>query len=248
MWKNSDNWFVEWFDSPAYHDLYAHRDDAEAAALVDAIQEHVLQGSISKILDVACGSGRHARAFAEHGHDVIGMDLSKQSLIQARSLQREGIRFIHGDMRHLTDLFEASSFDCITLLFTSFGYFDHDDVHVDVLRQVHRLLRPGGTLVLDYLNTTQVQKLLVPEETVQTTEHQFFIQRTIDAKWISKAISFDDNLGQSHVVTERVRNANQFTLEEWAASAGFKKNTFRGNYRWEHFSEESPRCILVAVK
>jgi SAM-dependent methyltransferase len=53
-------WFSTWFDSAHYHELYAHRNDDEAARLIDGLIEHDLLTPGSHVLDLGCGTGRHA--------------------------------------------------------------------------------------------------------------------------------------------------------------------------------------------
>ena len=58
-------WFASWFDSVHYHKLYANRDAAEAAAFVDALLARLAPLRGSRMLDLGCGTGRHARRRSE---------------------------------------------------------------------------------------------------------------------------------------------------------------------------------------
>ena len=73
-------WFESWFDTAYYHALYAHRNDAEAMAFMDALVGYLRLESGAKVIDVACGKGRHAAHLAELGMDVLGFDLSENEL------------------------------------------------------------------------------------------------------------------------------------------------------------------------
>ena len=84
LWKRTPEWFKPWFNTEAYHLLYGHRSEQEARAFVDNLAEAKLLGSPGALLDAGCGSGRHARAFAKHGWNVTGMDLSPNSIGQNR--------------------------------------------------------------------------------------------------------------------------------------------------------------------
>ena len=118
---NEAHWYETWFDSPHYHTLYGHRSQDEA--------EHFIQHLHSKLgwnklhlLDLACGKGRHASSAAKLGHQVVGLDLSSNSIQAARNVHgaEKGLSFVEGDMRH----FKLNHvFDGILNLFTSFGYF-----------------------------------------------------------------------------------------------------------------------------
>ena len=67
LWKSDANWFVTWFNTPAYHALYGARDEAEAVRFIQALTDRVFDGHARNVLDVGCGAGRHAAAFAAQG-------------------------------------------------------------------------------------------------------------------------------------------------------------------------------------
>ena len=77
------DWFKNWFDSFYYHKLYAHRDSAEAQEFIDNIIEYTHPVSGSRILDLACGKGRHSVYLNKKGFDVVGVDLSQNSIEEA---------------------------------------------------------------------------------------------------------------------------------------------------------------------
>src|SRR5882762_9044446 len=74
------DWYREWFDSPYYHKLYFERNEAEAAAFIHLLLTFLDPPPEARMLDVACGRGRHARILAAQGFDVTGIDLSGNSI------------------------------------------------------------------------------------------------------------------------------------------------------------------------
>jgi SAM-dependent methyltransferase len=100
----------------------------------------------SAVLDLCCGHGRHARALAERGYRVTGLDANAVALAAARRMSSEAIVYLQHDMRRLAEL--PGTFDAIICLWQSFGYFDAA-TNADILRQINQKLRPGGRLVLD---------------------------------------------------------------------------------------------------
>jgi len=110
-------WFEEWFGEE-YLQLYPHRDDAEAARAVELLVEATGLQPHWRVLDVACGAGRHARAFRAAGARCVGVDLSAPLLRIARGVTDAFL--VRADMRALP--IRAGSMDLTVNLFTSFGY------------------------------------------------------------------------------------------------------------------------------
>src|SRR3954465_15279401 len=114
-------WFEDWFGGD-YLLLFPHRDHADAERAVSLIRRTLPFHSGWRVLDVACGAGRHARAFTTAGARCFGLDLSATLLRRAREVTtapRGG-----ADMRQLP--IRPGSMDLTVNLFTSFGYFDRD--------------------------------------------------------------------------------------------------------------------------
>src|SRR2546423_15208304 len=76
-------WFEQWFGEE-YHALYPHRDDEDARRAVVLIQRVVGWKSGDRVLDLACGPGRHAAELERLGARVVGFDLSRAMLRRGR--------------------------------------------------------------------------------------------------------------------------------------------------------------------
>lgn len=86
-------WFKDWFNSPYYHLLYFNRDEKEAAAFIDKLIHYLKPALASRMLDVACGRGRHSIHLAEKGFDVTGIDLSEDSIAEALHHENDHLHF-----------------------------------------------------------------------------------------------------------------------------------------------------------
>ena len=86
------SWFANWFDSKYYHMLYKNRDLNEAKLFVKNLISK-LNFNEGKILDVACGKGRHARLFNQLGFNVVGIDLSLNSINEAKIFENNKLKF-----------------------------------------------------------------------------------------------------------------------------------------------------------
>ena len=92
-------WFKSWFDTTWYHLLYRHRDEEEARRFMSRLTSFFPVPAGARILDLACGKGRHAAFLAEKGYEVTGIDLSGESIRTAKKMESERLRFEVADMR-----------------------------------------------------------------------------------------------------------------------------------------------------
>ena len=118
----SENWFASWFDTDYYHILYKDRNDDEAQQFMDNLTHYLNLPEEAKILDLACGKGRHSIYLNSLGFDVTGADLSENSIAEASKFSNKNLRFKEHDMR----ISFEEKYDAIFNLFTSFGYFEND--------------------------------------------------------------------------------------------------------------------------
>lgn len=239
------NWFEDWFDSPYYHRLYCNRSEEEAANFIKALSIRLDIRSTVKVLDVACGKGRHSRTLASLGFDVTGIDLSKNSIAFAKNFANAHLKFEVFDMRNV---FAPKEFDYVFNLFSSFGYFDNETDDLKTIKAFAANLKTGGTLVLDYLNCEWAVKVMKPREIIQRDEVQYHIQKKLENGFIVKTIDFIDK-GENHHYQECLKVINLNKFEKMLHDARFEiKHTF-GDYDLSEFSRgSSPRLIIVAKK
>ena len=151
------NWFETAFGAH-YPLMYAHRDVTEAGVAVAAIARLAPLGA-GACLDLGCGAGRHLPFLAGGGRQVVGLDLSKTLLMEARgAAAATGVVLVRGDMRQLP--LGDRIFTAVASLFTAFGYFGPLAAHGAMVGEIARVLRPGGHWYLDYLNCAAVRREL----------------------------------------------------------------------------------------
>jgi cyclopropane fatty-acyl-phospholipid synthase-like methyltransferase len=118
---------------------------------VDFIVETLNPRQNARILDVPCGLGRHSIELSRRGYQVTGVDLSVESIAEAKqNAEAAGlqIKWIHADMNALNDTFDPGQFDGALCFGNSFGYADYDST-MDFLRALSRILKTGAGFVMD---------------------------------------------------------------------------------------------------
>lgn len=242
--STNSNWFKSWFDTPYYHILYRHRDDNEAQVFIKNTIDKLQPTENCHILDLACGRGRHAKYLNKFGYKVTGIDLSESNINFAKKNHSSpNLHFEVGDMRQP---YGKNRFDCIFNLFTSFGYFDSWDDDLQALKMMKQALKPGGTLVLDFMNVNKVKMGLVKEEVRTVKGIEFHIERFIRNGMVVKQISFKAD-GHAHAYEEQVQLLNREDFQLLLTEAGFKINSIYGDFDLSEFNaRDSERLILFA--
>ena len=195
----------------------------------------------AEVLDVACGHGRIANRLAERGAHVTGLDADPFFLAKAREAGTSA-EFVEGDMRTLP--FPDASFDAALLWFTSLGYFD-DDGNRAVLRELRRVLRPGGRAAVDVPNLPRMAALF---------QWQAFVRRGSDVMLDEHELDEEARIfettrtyirgGEVREIKYRVRCFMPDELREWLLATGFPEVELRG-FEGEPFTPESRRVIAV---
>lgn len=238
-------WFSEWFDSPYYHILYQNRDEKEAQHFLDNLVAHFHVSPSTRIADLACGKGRHAIYLNSLGFDVTGIDLSERSIAAANQSANDHLRFEVGDLRNLR--FE-NEFDVALNLFTSFGYFQSNEENLQVIKQMHKAIKPGGYLLIDFMNAEYVIQHMVEEESKSINGIQFHIKKWVDKGFIFKKIYFNDN-NREFEYTEKVQALYKADFDALLSQCLFTPVNLFGDYQLNPFKPgTSPRLIMVAKK
>ncbi|RAJ37487.1 class I SAM-dependent methyltransferase [Pedobacter cryoconitis] len=238
-------WFQYWFNSPYYHILYSQRNDAEAEFLIDNLTAYLKPALHSRMLDIACGRGRHSVYLNKKGFDVTGIDLSEQSIKYAKQFEQKHLHFFVHDMRKLGYI---NYYDIALNLFTSFGYFDTEKDHVNALKSFRKSIKEDGTVVIDYFNTQKIISNLTHRETKTLEGIEFDLRKFVAEGKIIKHINFEHK-SKHYAFEERVQAFSLADFERMLEKSGLKIVETFGSYSLEPFDvAKSDRLILVCKK
>lgn len=236
-------------------DLLAREDDAaeEVDALLTLLaDEYDLQPD--RALDVACGVGRHATAFAERAIEVDGIDLSPAFVETARERAREtevadSTTFAVGDMRDLDP--PADSYDLVGNFYTSFGYYD-EATNRAILAGMAEHVAPGGALVMELINRESVLASFEEMGTHEEGDQVVIEQREYDpetARIRSTRRVFDATDDEYEFRGEfetDVRAYAPVELRALLADAGFSTVDCYGGFDGSPVGLDSTRLLVVA--
>lgn len=234
-------WYASWFDTPYYHILYKDRDDTDAQHFMDNLTQYLNLPEEARILDLACGKGRHSIYLNSLGYDVTGIDLSENSIAAASEFANSKLHFKVHDMRVQCE----EKYDAIFNLFTSFGYFEDDADNLKTLKAIHSSLNETGFACIDFMNADYVIENLVPQETKTVDGIEFHIKRYVENNHIIKEIDFFAD-GEQHRYFEKVQALRLEDFEKMMEEAGIYLLDIFGNYKLQKFyKSQSERLIMI---
>jgi len=241
MTKSAEHWYASWFDTPYYHILYKDRDYTEAQNFMDNLTDYLNLPEQGKILDLACGKGRHSVYLNSLGYNVTGVDLSEQSITHAKQFENDTLEFKVHDMSKPY----PETFDAVFNLFTSFGYFDDEKCNLETIKSIKLELNEFGFGVIDFMNTNYIIENLIPEDIKTVDGINFHQKRSVKDGYILKDISFEAD-GQHFEFQERVKAFTLKDFEKLFEEAGVYLLDVFGDYKLHKYhSQTSERMIMI---
>ena len=209
---------------------------------VDLFQQILNVQDGNTLLDLACGQGRHLLEFNTRGNfNLFGLDRSRYLIQRAKNLSKKkgiAINFKEGDARKLP--YPTDTFDFVTNLGNSFGYFETLDDDTKILKEIFRVLKPGGILLMEIADGDYLRKSYQPRSWEWIDKKHFVCrERTMasdNQRLISREVITNTEKG---VIVDQFYAERLYAKEdlvELLKDVNFKDVTFHGN-----ISSESQR-------
>jgi len=243
MIKDNTTWYASWFNTPFYHILYKDRDYEEAQNFMCNLTNYLNVPENGKILDLACGKGRHAIYLNQIGYNVTGVDLSKNSIDHAKQFENETLHFNVHDMCKPYH----EKFDAVFNLFTSFGYFENEEDNLNTIKAIKANLNETGFGVIDFLNSDYIIDNLVEENTKTVQGIDFKQKRRVENGYIIKDIFFTAE-GKDFEFQERVRALTLADFETLFKKAGVYLLDVFGDYKLNKYHKSSSQRLILIFK
>ncbi|PYO07851.1 MAG: hypothetical protein DMD30_09795 [Gemmatimonadetes bacterium] len=247
--KKSSEWWESAFDDHyllEYGPLFtAQRDRQEAARLLDILGLPVG----SRVLDVACGQGRHAHLLAEAGYDVDGYDYSRKLLDVARKRGTgPTLRYARGDMRKMPTSW-TKRFDAVLNLFTSFGFLAHPSDDQQVIKEFARVLKPDGLMIWHGASRDGVMARFLARDWWTSGTSLFAQEREFDP--LSGVLTVRSNWRRGSRTGTREHRLRLYTatrLSELFAAVGLMVEQAFDGFNDRQLRRTSSEMLLVARK
>jgi len=170
------DWYATAFDGSTARMAWTERTEQE----VDRALKMLRPAGGERVLDLACGSGRHSIELARRGFDVVGADISPELIeIARRDAAEAGVEaeFVEADLRELG--YEGEFDFVLNLNDGAVGYFETDEENARTFEVISRALRPGGRNLVQLPNVLYARERLpqrswIPgENVVELVEHRW---------------------------------------------------------------------------
>lgn len=176
---NQTDWWATLFDQKYLDTYLADLTPERTLREVDFVVRTANLQPSDRVLDLACGHGRHSIELAKRGFNVVGLDYSEPFIEKAKADARQAgvnIEFMRGDMKNLPF---NESFDVVLTLFTTFGYFSDED-NQKTLGEISRSLKPGGRFLIDVISGEAVISRFNKEGQKEEGSNKLKIPRTYE--------------------------------------------------------------------
>jgi SAM-dependent methyltransferase len=245
-----DNWFAsEALWARFFSFMFA---DAHFTAAVENVPKIVALTGVAggSLLDLACGPGRYAVAFAQSGFRVTGVDRTRFLLDKARERATQAgatVEWVEQDMREFV---RPAAFDLAINVYTSFGYFDDAAENCRVLENLFASLKPGGKFVLELLGKEILAGKFQPTQADTLPDGSVMIQRRtiiddwsrIDVEWIL----LEEDRATSFRLRHWLYSARE--IRDLLASVGFTDVAIYGGFDGAPYGPQAQRLVAVARK
>jgi SAM-dependent methyltransferase len=234
------------------------------------VRKHVSTSGL--VLDLNCGSGRHAMQLHKEGYHIIGLDLSSHLISIAKTKAAElgiSLALVKADMRNLP--FRSEAFENVISLDSSYGYLPTDIEDIKSLNEVHRIMTQTGSFLFDvfngeYMSKRYAKKFRIRELFFGLAKFSVFFglfrqrdypdfclvkKRNVTdegKKLIDVWVFREKKTGKISVAKHVIRLYSFSRLKELLSQSGLKVVSVLGGYEDQEFSNESRRLIVIAQK
>jgi SAM-dependent methyltransferase len=242
-----------------YDLFYADKPYEEEARFVHACLQRYGARPARRILELACGTGRHARALAGLGYEVVATDRSEPMLACARRGQdapgAAPVSFLRQDM--LTLQLAAPPFDAAVCLFDSIGFVQTNEAILQVLDGVRRHLHPGGLFVFEFWHAAAMLRRYEPVRVRRWPTPQGEIVRIAETRLdLPRQLAevrytiFEPTADGRHHSSQETQVNRYFLVQEmagWLKEAGFSALGWFGGFDFaDAVTEDTWHVVAVA--
>ncbi len=234
-------------------DLYLHFygdaiDDQRTEAECEFIIRECQLAPGMDILDLACGHGRHANSLAAKGYPVTGIDLNADFIDLARQHASQKGLSIDFRVDSMLNLEAEDAYDCIILVFNSFGFLDRED-GIKLIQRMKSALKSSGKMFLDIKNRDSILKELTGCHVTEKGQDLMIDRLSFDPRegtTTNQRIYIKDGVRYDTPFTMQLYNYSEFS--SLMEQHGLNITRSFGSWSGKAFGADSRRIIAVVEK
>jgi SAM-dependent methyltransferase len=251
MEQKQQPWYKTFYGED-HHRLFAQwKTPQRNATEVEQICALLKLADGSSILDLCCGTGRHAVLLASRGYKVSAQDLNEAALKRAFARAEEQNVQVQWHLRDMRDIPFEEEFDAIINISTAFGYLEDENEDQKVLQQVYKALKPGGLFLLEIIHRDGVLRNYLPFVVTRCEDGSLII----DERTFNLATSRNEGTmtmifpnERRAVYTESVRLYTLKELIDRFADANLQVHGYYGGLNGQPLSLEAHRMVIIGRK
>lgn len=253
MEKEKIPWYGEksGYFGPDFLEVYASNITHDwTKKIVDFLERSLCLKPGMKILDLACGHGRHTIEFARRGYNMTGQDINSYFLKIAKQSAKEAnvnIQWIQQDIR---DIPFENEFDMVFNI-SAFGYLEDDEDDQRIIDQVAKALKFNGKFVIDIINREAIIRFYKEKDWHELSDGtKILCGRKFDlvsGHNREKLIKVSKG-GREETLFVTTRQYTLVELIKMCNKSGLQFTKAYGNYNEEELMINSKRCILISQK
>jgi len=211
-----------------------------------------------RVLDMACGSGRHSIVLAARGSEVTGIDASKSMILAAKKhAENKGVapKFIVGDMETIRTTVDGL-FDLVICLGNSLALVKDIDSLKHVVKDVFNLLKDGGSFVVQVLNFEEIhwsgfRNFPLKTGTLSDGEEITFARLfehsdyPFSSTLVMSAFRKQEGEWTSEVSTQKVLNLKHDKMKSILQETGFSSVEIYSDYARGSFEKKDDRSMVI---
>ncbi len=240
-----DQWFWEEYRPILFPKERLQSTSSQVDRFIDLLE--LREGA--KILDLACGVGRHSLELARRGYEVTGLDLSETYMKDAsKRAEEEGlnVEFVTEDMRTFVG---EEYYDAAINFWSSFGYFEEEEDNYQVLENVYTSLKKGGIFLIDVMGK-EIMDRIYTERDWSRIDDGFFLEERylknngeyLESDWIL----IKDGKVKEHKFIYKLYTERE--IRDLLIRAGFSSIEIYGDLYGSEYSGEAERLIAVGER
>jgi 2-polyprenyl-3-methyl-5-hydroxy-6-metoxy-1,4-benzoquinol methylase len=231
--------------------------DSRLSRELPFLQTILSESKTDRVLDMACGSGRHSVALASLGYHVVAFDTSEGMIAEAKNHSMTAdveVEFHIADMQSFSTVVDGS-FDAVLCLGNSLALLPSIEVLHNVVKGVHNVLNPSGSFIFQVLNFQEILlsgfrffpikggKTATGEDVVFSRFYEHG-----DDHWSTLVATSFVRKGsdwETAISTQQVLHTNQVVVKNVLATSGFENFDFFSDYHRNEIVPDKSRNLLV---